>query len=617
MKPLPKRKVHSYTRTLATRVLVPLFTVYSLLFTVSLASAQNLDFSSDELKRRALPAGASIPEDKSEGGCFWQKVLVQGAPPCEEPNIIEKLFGFLKEKFIGEQGFLNFIKPVTQLSATTSIGLASEQLRLSLYPAGQAPSGTSQYAAAGNIPSDLMEIFRKASTAKCVPMPMLLAIGEIEGGSMFNFTPEEIKRFSTPDWWVGASDEELKRGRCTNSCEPDPVNKCPAVEEPAIADVRGVMQFLIGTWQGPPEANGEGGHVPQIREALKQECIASGESENACQVWGSYKPQRCNLRDVIIGAAIKMRANSGTSENQCASWPENVVRNVASYYYGGKPSPDSCITTGGWNYCDKAWENYQKYSSSPPTTTQSQNIDLGENIPGLVHELVGISKQGKNIVAYKFGSGPATRRIAFVGGIHEGSPEIDGEANSRDFIIRAVNYFKANPSEIPPDTTAYFIPTMNPDGALKNSHCNASGVNLNRNWDIDFTVSASDKAGRYGCGNPDSGNKEFSEPENRAVRDFLIEKGVRKAIWYHSARPPGWIIPGTPSISVDFAKSITASIPGYQLHEIYDSVVTGDASDWFDSNIGPSVVVEFSKHTNLDSDEFNRNIEGMKAAMAF
>ncbi len=69
------------------------------------------------------------------------------------------------------------------------------------------------------------------------------------------------------------------------------------------------------------------------------------------------------------------------------------------------------------------------------------------------------------------------------------------------------------------------IPLANPDGFVANSRYNANGVDLNRNCDLSWDSH---------CTEP-SGPHPWSEPESRAIRDFILAWQPAKVVSLHWA----------------------------------------------------------------------------------
>ena len=172
----------------------------------------------------------------------------------------------------------------------------------------------------------LQGIFVDAAKRACVPPELMLAIAQREAGGSFNYTDEQVARFTTPDWWLTASDEELRQGYCYNTCA-DASLGCIG------SDVQGIMQFERGTFNG---------YIDELRAIL------------------GHEPNRCNARDVVYAAALKIKANSGTGAGECSGWGDDAVRQVAGRYCGG-----NCVDSAacGRGYCEDVLQKYKNYLS--------------------------------------------------------------------------------------------------------------------------------------------------------------------------------------------------------------------------------------------------------------
>ncbi len=124
---------------------------------------------------------------------------------------------------------------------------------------------------------------------------------------------------------------------------------------------------------------------------------------------------------------------------------------------------------------------------------------------------IGHSVKGRPIRAWRLGE-PGKRRIVLISTMHGNEPHTrrilstlrDGRA------IRGVDL--------------WVIPTYNPDGLARGTRRNAHGVDLNRN----FPYSWVDLDGNY-----ESGPRPASEPETRAVMDFLKDIDPFRVISFH------------------------------------------------------------------------------------
>lgn len=216
---------------------------------------------------------------------------------------------------------------------------------------------------------ELDDILQKAADDVCIPVAMLKAISRIEAKDVWNYTPEEIAKFSTDGWWKTATPEELKRGYCVDTCltydcakinrktdtycEPGDTN--PDCRE---TTVYGPMQFEEITW------------------ASRFYCPKNpdGTFDNDCLM------KRCNLKTTISAAAEKIKANSGSTK--CDNWDKDTVTRAAKGYCGSCGVTPTCKVepkdknTEEWkkwkicrdknyqcgdDYCGLAWEYYQGY----------------------------------------------------------------------------------------------------------------------------------------------------------------------------------------------------------------------------------------------------------------
>ncbi len=236
--------------------------------------------------------------------------------------------------------------------------------------------------------------------------------------------------------------------------------------------------------------------------------------------------------------------------------------------------------------------------------------------------IIGMSVLGRPIEVYTFGTGINT--LILVGGIHGGY-----EWNTTVLAYELIDYLKANPNIVPTAVTLYIIPAANPDGIYivtgktgpitstdvisKDNfpaRFNARGVDLNRNWDCDWSPTA------YWRDQPVSGgDSPFSEIENQILRDFIRQQGqVDVVLFWHSQAT--LVSPGScrqdhpPSIEMatTFARAANYPLQGFSAYEI-----TGDASDWLAKNDIPSFSVELTTHETTD---WERNREGVLALLA-
>lgn len=145
--------------------------------------------------------------------------------------------------------------------------------------------------------------------------------------------------------------------------------------------------------------------------------------------------------------------------------------------------------------------------------------------------IIGHSVSGKPIQVYAFGGGERRRMI--VAGIHGGY-----EWNTIALADQLIIHLTRNPAEVPAGVTLYILRNLNPDGDARdhgiNGRSNDRGVDLNRNFPVNWS-STWDRAGCFDSAPTTSGRSPASEPETRAVMNFLGSRRVDALISYHSA----------------------------------------------------------------------------------
>ncbi len=279
------------------------------------------------------------------------------------------------------------------------------------------------------------------------------------------------------------------------------------------------------------------------------------------------------------------------------------------------PSPTSIIS---------AKPSLPTTTLEPVETAVLEPVETAPSLPspaaGYTTSVIGYSAEERPLTDIQFGSGPT--HIVFIGGIHGGY-----EWNTILLAYDMIDYFAANPGDIPAEVTLHIIPAANPDGqylvtgqearfsALDVAadslpgRVNGRGVDLNRNWDCNWTPTA------LWRDQPTSGGaKAFSEPETMALRDFLLELNPAAVIFWHSAAN-GVFAAGCPGVyqpSLDLAE-IYGRAAGYPVYETFTSYqVTGDAGDWLSLQGIPAISVELLSHESTD---WSRNLDGVTAVL--
>jgi hypothetical protein len=218
---------------------------------------------------------------------------------------------------------------------------------------------------------------------------------------------------------------------------------------------------------------------------------------------------------------------------------------------------------------------------------------------------IGRTVQGRPIVAHRFGDGPVKR--ALVGGIHGGY-----EANTVRLMSETIDYLGANPGEIPEHMTLYVVPAMNVDGFFAGTdrirgRLNANRVDLNRNWDYNWRQQA-----WHGRWPVSGGSTPFSEPETRAMRDFLLENDIEAVIFYHSAFAAVFAGRHRHLSETEALAKVVAGATGYlyRAEGIPGQIMNGNAIDWLTGQGIHAIEIEL---TNRDDIDWLQNLRGLRA----
>lgn len=130
--------------------------------------------------------------------------------------------------------------------------------------------------------------------------------------------------------------------------------------------------------------------------------------------------------------------------------------------------------------------------------------------------MLGVSAEGRPLVAEQFGPGNAERTVLVVGSIH-------GDETQGHRIVGRLGRHQASRLD---GVELWLIKAANPDGVAAGTRGNAHGVDLNRNFPHDWKP-IPPSSGYY------SGPKPASEPETKAMRQFLRRERPDLTVWYH------------------------------------------------------------------------------------
>lgn len=254
---------------------------------------------------------------------------------------------------------------------------------------------------------------------------------------------------------------------------------------------------------------------------------------------------------------------------------------------------------------------------TPATTTPDEVEDDTKTV-------IGTSAGGTDIVAYHYGEGDTD--VLFVGGIHGGY-----SWNTALLAYELMDHIERNPNWIPEGVRVTVIPVLNPDGLKRvagtadrfergdvttNSETqvagrfNANNVDLNRNFDCDWN-----SVGTWQNRTVSGGQSVFSEPESRAMRDYILaNKPDGVVVWYsaaggvYSSSCHNGVLPGTTAMTDTYAKG--SGYQGYREFDYYE--ITGDMVNWLAKEGVPAISVLLTNHIDT---EWNKNRAGIEALL--
>jgi hypothetical protein len=253
--------------------------------------------------------------------------------------------------------------------------------------------------------------------------------------------------------------------------------------------------------------------------------------------------------------------------------------------------------------------------TGPPPTPTPTARQISTPAPSVAEGAwfpIGYSVEGRPILAVRLGSGPV--RLAIMGGIHGG-----WERNTERLVQRLREYFAANREQILSNVSLYFVPVTNPDGFASGSNAdaalNANGIDLNRNFDTPNwspDVYGGTRFWPTGFRAGAGGYAPFSEPETRAMRDFVTDHRIAAVLSYHSGIVAVTAKDGGGGVAEALAAEV-AEVTGYPYVAEWTAYpVTGQFVDWLDG-VGVRGV-ELDLPTRDDT-EWDLNLAAVEAVM--
>ncbi len=239
----------------------------------------------------------------------------------------------------------------------------------------------------------------------------------------------------------------------------------------------------------------------------------------------------------------------------------------------------------------------------------------------LAERVIGRSVDGRDIIAYHFGEGD--REVLFVGGVHGGY-----SWNTALIGYALVDHFETNSGSIPSNLKVTVIPVLNPDGLYEvvgtegrftssdvsgnrtAGRFNANEVDLNRNFDCNWETTSMWQERVV-----DAGSEPFSEPEVKALRDYVLKNEPVATVMYFSAGGGVYSSScnGPASAQTQRLMNVYANASGYSAEGVFDSYkITGDAADWMAKMGLPAISVILTSHESTD---WSKNRNGVNAIL--
>jgi len=218
---------------------------------------------------------------------------------------------------------------------------------------------------------------------------------------------------------------------------------------------------------------------------------------------------------------------------------------------------------------------------------------------------IGTSVQGRDLTAYKFGTGASY--VVYVGATH------GNEKSSAIILNQWIEALEASPEKIPAGRSIIVIPIINPDGYAANTRTNANNVDLNRNFPASnwkTSVVMPDKSTNPTGG----GSAPLSEPESAALAQYMLAIHPRLILTYHANA--GVVIPNDSGDSDALAhlydqKSNLYYNPNSSTGEIFEYDTTGAFEDWLHES--PNITTLLIESWTMTGNEYSKHINALWA----
>jgi len=244
--------------------------------------------------------------------------------------------------------------------------------------------------------------------------------------------------------------------------------------------------------------------------------------------------------------------------------------------------------------------------------TTQKLTDLNDNFPDLVYLYsIGKSVQGKDIWCIRITNEKSVGRkySCLIDGCIHGNEWEAGEICLYLAEYLLINFGNnATVTNILNTTEVYIVPLFNPDGRQQNTRWNYDGIDLNRNFDVDFgkllgrVVRIGKLFGRIKIPYvkipllgtyTNCGRRPFSEPESRAIGDLMKSLNYRDFSLYvnchtavHNIMSP-WLVPNPPFELSQREKNVFNTVKDwveenteYETYRGEKGTSSGNVMDW-------------------------------------
>jgi predicted deacylase len=187
--------------------------------------------------------------------------------------------------------------------------------------------------------------------------------------------------------------------------------------------------------------------------------------------------------------------------------------------------------------------------------------------------VIGHSVEGRPITAYRLGDPTSPRKAVFIATMH------GNEAKPARILRNLRDGRRIHGADV------WVVPTMNPDGRVRDSRRNARGVDLNRNFPVQWIP----QDGSYY-----SGPGPASEPETQAMMAFLTEIRPRWVVSFHQ---PLFGVDRSYVKTRTLARRLSRNLDLPRKRFSCNNGCHGTMTQWFNQTFpGAAITVEYGHH---------------------